>query len=340
MEYRICPICDQKMTGAHYCVHCRQWIRNPLTINVNYYLNERHPDTEHDCSYHDYDDPAYKMPSPQTVPNQAARTAVPNRPVRKVIPNQPRRTAQASGTGGRNILPAVVIAIFIIAMCVITVFFSLFKAIQDWIPDDIALSADSLDELLEQWDPGADNGDYEDVEYKSWELDESDVASAGVNCNSYGHFSVTGEQMASGLADAILDMGYSAGSDDSFSTNTEDSFGYTSFNKYRYYTFSSGDSLSVISDTATDQLHSVSISWADPDEALQIAKTVTALMRDSGDWTLSEAETAAWLDNLKNRLPELEYESVTPEGLGSGIDIFVASYESDNYYISFNNWGD
>ncbi len=52
MKKRICPICDQEMRSAHYCKNCRSWVKEPWVRDVGYYLNERHPAQEADCSYH------------------------------------------------------------------------------------------------------------------------------------------------------------------------------------------------------------------------------------------------------------------------------------------------
>lgn len=52
MKYRICPVCDQKMKSAHYCSNCRAWVKHPWVREVDYYLNERHPSWEENCSYH------------------------------------------------------------------------------------------------------------------------------------------------------------------------------------------------------------------------------------------------------------------------------------------------
>lgn len=369
MEYKICPVCDQKMTRAHYCSHCRQWVRNPLTINVDYYLNERHPDAEHDCSFHDYSDPAYHMqqatwqPSRQTVsdqtagqivPNQTARQVVPNqprrtapkRPMRQVVPNQPRSTAKARkpfGAGARTALLISVIIIFAIATAILSIFFSLFSAVQNRTPEGSALSfypsGDSFSAFLEQWNIDA-GGDYEEPEYEYRELDDADVIAAGVNCSSYGHFQVTGDEMADELLAFLADMGYSVESKDTFTSNTEDSYGYTSFNRYDSFYFDSRTSMEILSDTATNQLHSVNISWTGADETIQVAEKITAILRASGDWSLSEADTAAWLDDLKSCLPKLEYEDVTPEALNHSVYVFVSSYESDGYYISISNWED
>lgn len=52
MIQRICPICDQTMKSAHYCRKCHRWIKNPHVSDVGYYLNERHPAGETECTYH------------------------------------------------------------------------------------------------------------------------------------------------------------------------------------------------------------------------------------------------------------------------------------------------
>lgn len=58
MMQRICPICDQTMKSAHYCRNCKSWIRQPWMREVTYYLNERHPQNEQSCSYHNAPGPA------------------------------------------------------------------------------------------------------------------------------------------------------------------------------------------------------------------------------------------------------------------------------------------
>ena len=51
MMQRICPVCDQVMKHAHYCSACHSWVKDPVYMNVTYYLNERHPKNEAHCSY-------------------------------------------------------------------------------------------------------------------------------------------------------------------------------------------------------------------------------------------------------------------------------------------------
>ena len=39
MRKRICPYCDQELEGR-YCRGCRRFVKTPLIVDVNYYLNE------------------------------------------------------------------------------------------------------------------------------------------------------------------------------------------------------------------------------------------------------------------------------------------------------------
>ncbi len=52
MVRKICPVCDQVMKYPHYCPNCGSWVKHPHIQEVNYYLNERHPQREAACSYH------------------------------------------------------------------------------------------------------------------------------------------------------------------------------------------------------------------------------------------------------------------------------------------------
>ena len=53
MKQRYCAYCDQKMTSGLYCSGCKRIVWHPYVQDVYYYLNERHPQHESDCLYHD-----------------------------------------------------------------------------------------------------------------------------------------------------------------------------------------------------------------------------------------------------------------------------------------------
>ena len=52
MKDKYCPYCDQKMTSGLYCKGCKRIVLHPYWQDVDYYLNERHPQQETDCLYH------------------------------------------------------------------------------------------------------------------------------------------------------------------------------------------------------------------------------------------------------------------------------------------------
>lgn len=52
MAIYVCPICDHKMKSKHFCTNCRSYIKEPFVREMTYYLNERHPENEINCTYH------------------------------------------------------------------------------------------------------------------------------------------------------------------------------------------------------------------------------------------------------------------------------------------------
>jgi len=47
------------MKYAHYCSNCRSWVKEPWIREVDFYLNERHPEGETGCTYHEPPASAY-----------------------------------------------------------------------------------------------------------------------------------------------------------------------------------------------------------------------------------------------------------------------------------------
>ncbi len=52
MKKNTCPVCDQTMKYPYYCSHCHKIVLHPNVQEITYFLNERHPQEEDDCSYH------------------------------------------------------------------------------------------------------------------------------------------------------------------------------------------------------------------------------------------------------------------------------------------------
>ncbi len=103
MAIYMCPICDQKMMTKHFCTNCRSYIKEPFVREMTYYLNERHPERETDCTYHQRGEEQQftSQPAPHRapVPNQPSSSSHANvngedNRQSASIPNQPRRNIQ------------------------------------------------------------------------------------------------------------------------------------------------------------------------------------------------------------------------------------------------------
>ena len=52
MKQRFCPVCDTKLGTSRICPVCKKWVRDPVYMDGDFYLNESHPADERDCEYH------------------------------------------------------------------------------------------------------------------------------------------------------------------------------------------------------------------------------------------------------------------------------------------------
>lgn len=97
MAIYVCPICDKKMMSKHFCTNCRSYIKEPFVRERTFYLNERHPEYEIDCSYHISEEtPGYQTSSAAhqvSVPNQSSLSSHAGlneeRNHSQPVPNQP-----------------------------------------------------------------------------------------------------------------------------------------------------------------------------------------------------------------------------------------------------------
>lgn len=105
-------------------------------------------------------------------------------------------------------------------------------------------------------------------------LDEAQVRAAGVRCPDMEHFRCTGETLDQGVAAVLEQKGLTYGRTESTNNYRIESGGgsYEFYNYYRDYTVwgENGDPavlVSVGSDTATDEVHSVSVNAYSPDDS-------------------------------------------------------------------------
>lgn len=97
MKYRICPVCDQKMKSAHYCSNCRAWVKHPYVREVDYYLNERHPSWEENCSYHSPGGSRSNVPNQNRPSTPGQNQSSASNQGRPGTPGQSRSSAPAQG---------------------------------------------------------------------------------------------------------------------------------------------------------------------------------------------------------------------------------------------------
>ena len=122
MMQRICPVCDQVMKHAHYCSACHSWVKDPVYMNVTYYLNERHPKNEAHCSYHNAEEEVANAGNAKqgAMPWKLGNTGKHAR--KNVTPNQPGRKAAAKPVGKKKNPVKKLILLYIVLMVVIWLF--------------------------------------------------------------------------------------------------------------------------------------------------------------------------------------------------------------------------
>ncbi len=398
MTYQICPICDQKLTKPHYCSFCKQRIKHPLTIDVDYYLNERHPEGEHDCTYHDSHDAApaqsassedwnawpwtsttrqgssrTKSGSSSRPSASSARPQSTSRPAQSPARPQRQTASRSSGSSGKtkkksSKMPIFILVLLIAAACWLLSFYQAVKAVLQekgglsfWssIASEFGLEGTPLDSLitdgLSSWEITPESGydvppafAYGEDDYISWSVETDEIIAAGKPCSGYGHFLQDAESLIKALLSYTDSIGAELSDSYDYSDNTEDSSGYTFYDTVQTYDFGSNETASydngfqISSDTATGQLHSVSLQWDDAGTAADLLTIIVASLQNSGDWTLDTGDTDLWLQDVRRNLPDAEYGQLAPDSVEeSGISIsggVVYSGQTPMYTIFIYTW--
>lgn len=356
MKKKICPYCDQVMKHSCYCGFCRRVVLHPKEQEINYYLNERHPRHEEDCSYHG------SLPGEQEAGNRAAsaggKRPAPARPspaksapasTTSVSASQTARTKSAAKKTSPSLSPMpspkpvnakgrqkwasikVVLVIYIISMVLggLGKFRENFRSTRTSEPENVAANlrvSTSPDDAAYGWE----------TERYSWERTDEQVKEAGIACNAYGHLPVEFEELSSEITGQLAAADYLISPWSRWSSN-QDQDSYTSFNTYYDCDVSRADKdcgvLSLLYDTATEELHGVVLYSEDQDEIRQISECVINAFRSQG--TLSDGIDAG---QTINSLFENAQEDVIMllEAEGLEITLRIYSYEDyKDYGISF-----
>lgn len=315
MVQKICPICDQVMKHSHYCRNCKSWVKHPLVRDVTYYLNERHPRKESNCSYHG------KIAGNQTVkaafqePPEATATA-------GWILQGGNGNGQADGLrkeyGNKKKENGVIWAAIVIVGVVLAV--SLLKtgmnlAGRYFLSWPVADNVPSYEEQFHSWE-GEEDYETDNPEETSWwenesrELTDEEVKDAGKACKGDGHFVLQG----SGLEELVRRLLNEQGYDQSMVGRHSYNIGYylengecvnSFFSSYINFTLAAngeviyGDYVDIDCDTATGDLHAVEISMHDKEDAIEL--TVRILEYIEKEWNLEEG---FWSDTVRREMPE------------------------------------
>lgn len=258
MLKKMCPVCDLPLKPGNYCPVCRKVVRRPVTWEVDYYLNENHPQNEAVCGYHNPQMEADRY-------GDRGTTGKPTVPVRTVNNQVP--SGHGAGNSSRenkkpwNTFAGAGIAIVCVLLSAgINIAKEGFQGITSYYKDSRPVE---IEEEYESFD-----------EYGYNELEEADVIDAGKPCDGYFHFPGHSSSLIESM-DVFLkgsDFGYTVSSEDLYTYNYEtldDSGKFSYFEKIYSFTledentrgldFSDEDYLyqyvDINYDTVTGQIH-------------------------------------------------------------------------------------
>lgn len=291
MIQKICPVCDQVMKAPHYCRNCRSWVKEPQVRDVTYFLNERHPQGEAECSYHQDGMVRSARRENQASQKSAGQTKYAQSNKRT---NRSSAGKQASGRktaakkqkmesrGFRPVFLIVFITMTIILATMVFVFVTVsshMNTVYDSLIGDSGYDVD-LGDYMEQAVPEAWNQDYE-------ELTDDAVKAAGIGCSSEAHFDVNGPELADPLVSILESLGYEVAGTNIYSYNEKRDDGETWFatwmsldltnepdGSYRY--------VELDYDTADERLHQISLELGQEPGAAEVAAEVLVLLEEKG----------------------------------------------------------
>jgi len=253
MKTKICPCCDQPITGI-YCKGCRKFVLHPVEQDVRYYLNTRHPESDHDCTYHD-DVPKMRSASGQVRSSTHTMTSWETEAKKAEIKErmlQHKRSALIAAIT-TVLVTFVIIFTFVMIQVINTMDHVTRFGMVEAIPEPLAtVPAVAMEE---------------------WELTDAQVKEAGVPCNGYGHSPVVFEDVSAVFSDCILDAGYGWTTYDAFSYN-QFIDEYTWYETMYEYTIHNEDEttgyINVNVDTVTGEIHAIEVYSRSEDDFYEV----------------------------------------------------------------------
>lgn len=342
MMQRICPVCDQVMKHAHYCSACHSWVKDPVYMNVTYYLNERHPKNEAHCSYHNGEQEhtnagaGKQKAMPWELGNPGKNTR------KKTVPNQPKRntarmpsnmeqsmktersawTAEKGAAGQskpvvKKTNPVKKLIILYIALMVVMWLFRL-----------VSGAASSFLNITSSMFDSANGVDYR-------ELTDEEARTYGGPCTDEAHFAVTMEDLQEPLQELIDTYPLPVTGTDTYSHNTVYSDETTWFSSTDTYYIEAEDAYAYVDfdyDTATGQLHQIFLSVPGRGSVTDMTKQFLLLLNDADAWDseFNQRSDAADLDALYDRMMDSSISQTEGSWRGAGINAEFPDAEDEN----------
>ena len=316
MMQRICPVCDQVMKHAHYCSACHSWVKDPVYMNVTYYLNERHPKNEAHCSYHN---------GAQEVANagNAKQGAMPwelgntGKHARKnVTPNQPGRKAAAKPVGKKINPVKKLIILYIVLMVVL------------WLFRMVSGVASSFIDITRNMFDSVNGADYR-------ELTDEEAREYGGPCTDEAHFAVDMDSLQEPIQNLIDTYPIPVTGTDAYSHNTVYSDESTWFSSTDTYYIEAEDAYAYVDfdyDTATGQLHQIYLSVPGRRSITDMTKQFLLMLNDADAWDSEQSQRsdAADLDDLYDQMMDPSVTQTEGFWRGAGINAEFPDAEDEN----------
>ena len=298
MLRKICPVCEQVMTSDHYCKVCKKIILSPYVRDITYYLNESHPPGETDCEYHGRSEKEENRAYGRRQPKTARRGAF---PVRGAV---------------------IGVFVFFVAVQVLA------AVVHSLGYSDRA--NDQVSDIIK--------------EEEFCELEEDEVKRIGERCSSEGHFSVTYGDLEGKLREMAEGAGYEVEGEETDSYNSIFGDGtdqWTSYSTERYYYLTSpegGSSEMIVMewDTATEELHQITLFLTKPDKAVELMVQVLEILVEAGELPADEYYGNQLKDEV---LVYLRQEEISEgcwyeiPGVNAGVNLYVDG-QYEEIYIS------
>lgn len=377
MLRKICPFCEKTMTWSHYCSDCRRFVKKPYIRDITYYLNESHPTLEKNCDYHGraWETAGNQVPESRaswnsgpwngTSQNSGSGYGMPGRASgngmswqtpgsgmsgqkqgdrssgsgkTKTAGSQHRAKERENGKKPTDVLLGQAwgrqqVGIAVIVLLILIQVLSVAKG-----------ASGSFFRRKESVSYGGQ------VEEEYQLLSDEEVQARGIACNANSHYSITGAAMIDQMREIISETGCQVEEALPSSWNYEENSGELDWTDYsttvEFRLKQAGqeegtvpDTVTVSYDTATEQLHGISIFVSDEAVAASMTEGVLNFLQEQGeippdaDYGVQvSGEMLRYTDREKEKDEELGGWREIPEDQDDYTEVYYQEYE-DTFYV-------